>query len=83
MKIFIIFDFPVPLLRISMKTTAKTSKIHTEDSNLLLLPITGLLQRICFDRPNISVYLKPKKHLKESNMIFKNKHSRVTKKMKL
>lgn len=54
----LILDFPVPSPTRFMKTTVKTSKIHIEDSNLLLLPITFLLQSTCFDRLKISVYFE-------------------------
>lgn len=74
-KIFIVFDFPVPLLIRTLQTTTKTSEIHREDSNLPLLPINWLLKMTA----SVSVYLEPKKHLKESVMVFKVKHSRVTK----
>lgn len=75
----LLLDFPVPSPTRFMKTTVKKSKIQVEDSNLLLLPITFLLQSACFDRLKISVYFEWKKHLGESSVISKINHSRITK----
>lgn len=77
MNIFILFDFPVPLLTRSMKTVAKRGQQTAIAANYLLLSKHLLL----YDRPNISVYLNPKKHHKESSIFFKIKHSRVTSKI--
>lgn len=77
MNIFIFFDFAVPLLTRSMKTAAKRGQQPAIAANYLLASKDLLL---C-DRPNISVYLNPKKHHKESSIIFKIKHSRVTSKI--
>jgi len=77
MKVFIIFDFPVPFAnsKIYENHCKNVQDSHRRQRPTIaasyLLTSKALL---LYDRQKISVYLEPKKNLKESSTVIKIKH---------